>query len=505
MMITRTQLAILLLLAVALAAAGFGIPLRTIAETSESTTYRLESHVIVPEGFSAGSTLYQMIWTTGESSASQLQGSTYNAEIGFPPTLQYGAVVEPTPVPEEKPTLLDRVETIIANTKEQAVRILPAPVTRTLSAVNKRIGKTVTQVRQDEGVVTAVDDVIEPITTTTVLLTTVGVAASASTLEVTNAVYLLFRFGYFWLLPLTIGKKRKPWGVVFDATTGRTIRGAAVRIFSKEFNKLRESQVTDEHGRFGFLVDVGDYYVNISHPGYLFPSRLLTSAMVSQYDHIYRGETLNIKERIEAAISINIPIDPQDTAISGTRIIWLRFLNFLGLILEKINLPLLIGGTLLSWITLIVQPKISNYVILTVYGSLIILRLALSKKVQPSWGLVVDGATHKAVELAVVRVYNMITGRIVATRITNRLGQFSALVPPGQYYLIVIKAGYHPFQSQAIIVTKQKGLIRLAVQITPLNIVGQQPPPREPETPGPVPLQPFSSGVTQEPPETPYG
>lgn len=371
-----------------------------------------------------------------------------------------------TPVVDEEPvSLIDRIDDIAKKTEEQIRELLPGPINKLIDNFNELVNT----LRANDDLTGIINEIIEPVATTALILTSIGIATTATSLELTNLIYLLFRFGYFWLLPISLGKRRRPWGVVFDSTTGKPIKGAIVRVFSKEFNKLRESQITDDQGRFGFLVDVGEYYVTVSRPGYLFPSRLLTSSVVSQYDHIYRGESFGIHERIEAAISINVPIDPEERQISHSRMIWLRVLNVLGMVLERANVPLLIGGTIISWITLILQPKLANYLILAIYGFLILLRLLLSRRIQRSWGSVTDIHTGASIELAVVRIYNMATGAIMATKITNREGKFTALVQPGQYYLMVIKVGYDTFQSQPLTVTKQRGLIKLSVQLKPVQ------------------------------------
>ncbi len=367
------------------------------------------------------------------------------------------------------PTLLNRIDQIINITKEQIAKILPAPVISTITNVTKDIAKTIETLRSNTEVTNVFKDIVQPTTSTAAIIATVGVATSTATVELTNIFYLLFRFGYFWLLPISFGKKRKPWGVVFDSSTGRPIKGVMVRIFAKEFNKLKETQITDDQGRFGFLVDIGEYYVTVSRPGYFFPSRLILTPVISRFENIYRGEVFSIKERIESAISINVPIDPDDQHVSRLRLNWLRVINLLGVILDKMNAPLLIGGTLLSWATLIMQPRLGNYLVLALYGFLILVKFYLAKRVQRSWGIVRDAVTDKPVELAVVRIHNIASGAVAATKITNGEGKFSALVMPGQYYLMVIKAGYQAYQSKTVNIVKQRGLITTEVRLRPIE------------------------------------
>lgn len=348
-----------------------------------------------------------------------------------------------------------------------------------------KVLEPIQRVLQNPEIAQITNDVLEPASTAAVALTAAGLVTSTATVELTNVLYLFFRFGYFWLVPITFGKKRKPWGVVFDSTTGRPIKNAVVRIFSAEFNKLKESQLTDAQGRFGFLVDIGEYYVTATHPGYMFPSRILQTAMVSQYEHIYRGDKFEIKERIEGTVQIDVPLDPDMGMVSAGRIRWLRILNFLGLILEKMNIPLLIGGTLISWFTLVFYPKPVNYLIMGLYAVLIAMKVILRKRVQRSWGLVRNAESKSAVDLAVVRIYDMTNGRVIGTRITNTEGKFTSLVPPGKYYVVVTKVGFMPYQSSPIGVKRKRAMIRVSIFLTPQSA-------QAPSAPVSLPISPIS-------------
>jgi hypothetical protein len=350
--------------------------------------------------------------------------------------------------------------------------IIPETITRVLpKAVQelvKTINKTVQNIRQNKTFIEVVKNIVQPTTTTAAIVAATGVAATTTGLELFNMIYLFFRFGYFWLIPVSLGKKRKPWGVVFDSTTGKPVRRAIVRLFSKEFNKLRESQITDADGRFGFLVDPGEYFVAVERQGFMFPSKILKSSTISLYDNIYRGNIFTVKERREGALNLNIPIDPEIREVAKERLAWLRFLNILGVVLERLNMPLLIGGVLVSWLAAVIQPTLFNNIILLFYGLLIILKGIILRRLQRSWGVVTDHLTGSPIQYAVIRIYNMATGAVAATRVTSGQGQFTALVAPGQYYTVVAKAGYHTFQSKPVDIRKKHGLIKMAVQLMPL-------------------------------------
>lgn len=361
-------------------------------------------------------------------------------------------------VPDQAEQELARVITILERT-------LPKPIL----TITDQFARVVQRLRRGAGTSDIITNIVQPAVTTTTVVATATIATTVTTFQIANLFYFLLRFGYLWLVPIIFGKRRKPWGIIFDSTTGRPIKRAVVRIFSKEYNKLKESQITDSEGRFGFLVDIGQYVVTVTSMGFLFPSRLLVSAAVSQFDNIYRGQVLDVRQRTEQALHINVPLDPDSIVLSARRIFWLKLLNFMGISLEKLNVPLLAAGTLASWISLIIIPTLNNYLFLLLYGLLIILKYIIAHHYERSWGEIRDAKTGQPIGLAVVRIYDMSSGLVVGTRVTNRQGQFTALVAPGQYYIIVIKSGYESYQSQPVSVSREAGLIRMNVRLVPLG------------------------------------
>jgi len=375
-------------------------------------------------------------------------------------------------------------ETVVPGEGDEAIKEVEVPAVVTLidniadalpkpiQKITEAIGDTVQVLRDNETISNIVDKIIEPSMTIAAVIVATGVAASAITaFHVTNLVYLFFRFSYLWLAPVAFGKRRKrSWGTVFDSVTGRPIRRAIVRIFLREFNKLVESQITDAQGRFGFLVDPGEYFVTVTRPGFVFPSHIMQTSAVSQYEDIYRGDTIKINERNAGSLALNIPIDPNIKEVPRARLRWLRFLNKLGYLLEKFSVPFLTTGTVLSWFALIVDPATVNYCVLGLYAVLIFTKYLVGGILERSWGEVTDSQSGDPIGMAAVRVYNAGKGNIVGTRVTNSKGQFTALVSPGQYYLVVVKAGYQVFKSKLMTVTKRQGLIKIKIQLKPLTI-----------------------------------
>ncbi len=58
------------------------------------------------------------------------------------------------------------------------------------------------------------------------------------------------------------------------------------------------------------------------------------------------------------------------------------------------------------------------------------------------WGTVFDSVSKEPLELALVRLHRADSDRIVETKVTDRNGRFGFIVPKGEYYITVTKAGY---------------------------------------------------------------
>ncbi len=58
------------------------------------------------------------------------------------------------------------------------------------------------------------------------------------------------------------------------------------------------------------------------------------------------------------------------------------------------------------------------------------------------WGIVYDSLTKNPVDLAIVRLYDYGTKRLLQSRVTDRRGRYNFLVKVGSYYLVVAKPNY---------------------------------------------------------------
>lgn len=87
--------------------------------------------------------------------------------------------------------------------------------------------------------------------------------------NVLAAVMVIIQVGVYVLVQ-RLAKPRKPksWGIVYDKNTGRPVSNVVARIFEPKYNKLLETQVTDNKGRYSFLLGPSEYYAVFEKEGY---------------------------------------------------------------------------------------------------------------------------------------------------------------------------------------------------------------------------------------------
>ena len=296
----------------------------------------------------------------------------------------------------------------------------------------------VQSIRSNLQVVAVAKNVALPIAITLEVAGASALVSSAVTANASLAVHIAeaLRFLQFIGLGSFRIRQHKPWGKVFNRLTGRAIKNATVRVFEVTFQKLKDTQFTDENGRFGFLISPGSYYLVISKEGF---QDVKTAA-------------LNVKGG-EEAFNIEVALIPESGAIAVAKPL-VKFLNSLMKIINILNPWILALGTLASIGILVILPTLFNVIVLLVYVSLDIAKFFLSKKILKSFGRVIDKLTQQPLALVVVRIFDVDKNWLLTSRVTDAYGRFKFLVTPGNYYITCAKEGYRAYASQPLAVTK---------------------------------------------------
>ena len=104
----------------------------------------------------------------------------------------------------------------------------------------------------------------------------------------------------------------KPWGTVIDSQREIAVPFASVRIFNPQTNNLEDVQVTDRRGRYGFLIDPGNYNLLVSAQGYVFPSR----RQKIPEETSWKSNFISVNVSSRKTVSANLYIDPVNTSQS---------------------------------------------------------------------------------------------------------------------------------------------------------------------------------------------
>jgi len=249
---------------------------------------------------------------------------------------------------------------------------------------------------------------------------------------------------FAWFLAI-FKKKKKPWGRVYDSETGVGIPLVAVRLFDKDYNRLVKTEMTDNEGRFGFLVNSGKYYIKVLKKDFVFPSKVIHKD--------YHGQALEVKK--EQAILVDIPLDSNIDKLSYKLNVLTKVTNFL----EFFRIPLLVVGTFIAIAFMVTYFRVIDIIVLVVYILLWIWEIYALLSKSKTFGKVFDSETRESINLAIVRVFNSMSNKLVSTKVSDSSGRFRFLVDKGDYYLTSKKQNYKKFQSQPIIVVNKKVIV----------------------------------------------
>ncbi|HKZ34998.1 MAG TPA: carboxypeptidase-like regulatory domain-containing protein, partial [Patescibacteria group bacterium] len=239
-------------------------------------------------------------------------------------------------------------------------------------------------------------------------------------------------FTLFLALLLRQKKRMKPWGVVYDSITKLPVDPAVVTL-KNEKGKDLSTRITDIDGRFGFLVDPGNYTVEVRKANYFFPSKVVLADHDEVYDKIYHGESVPIAKSGQV-ITVNIPIDPigfdwnQAKKFSFYAAIWQR-------VMFRVSSVLFYIGFLLSIIWVTARTSGLNIAIFGLYLLFFGLRLFVLKP--KTYGVVFDHERNP-IPYALVKVFSTEQKVMVAASATDEKGRYYLLFPyPGSFFYTV--------------------------------------------------------------------
>jgi len=322
--------------------------------------------------------------------------------------------------------IFNQIKEIIPESVKQVAKVAQETIRQVRK--NPKVQKTMAEPTVDVSVkITATVAVGTAVTTGATSL--MPLATFTSTSDFTALLFRIFSIFTFGIFQ----RKRKNWGVVYDAITKQPLDPAYVILKDKNGKEV-DTRITDMRGRFGFLVPPGEYYIEANKTHYQFPSQKIMAVYDELYDNIYHGEMIKIGDASSAIM--NIPMDPLD--FDWNEMIKKNYVTFnykWELFKRWFPEVMFLFGFLVAIITWVLSSTLFNQVIIWFFIALWVLRKFGFKK--KNWGLVLDKKTKKPIPLASLKVfYEKLSAQIHST-IVDPFGRYLLLVDPGKYDVLV--------------------------------------------------------------------
>jgi len=281
------------------------------------------------------------------------------------------------------------------------------------------------------------DPNVEQATKSIIAPSVVGASAVAVLPSLWTSVIPLLRFLFLQPILLFWRRKRKKWGVVYDALTKLPIDLATVRLLDANTKKIIQSRVTDIKGRFLFIVDSGEYILQITKNGFAFPTTLLANKKTDgEFLDVYHGELIKVTAE-NTVVTPSIPMEPSNKKEKVPwKIVWRGRL----VVLQQVVSLLGVLGTALAFY-IIPEWYIGIFLAVQIILYFGFNRFAKPKK--PSgWGIVSERENKKPVGKVITRLFSKEYNKLIETKITDGSGRYAFLVGPSDYYVTFEKTGF---------------------------------------------------------------
>jgi hypothetical protein len=334
----------------------------------------------------------------------------------IPPTTPPSGPPSPGDGPSSGPSfspssILPTVSVFINNVVENVI----SPVVENIRSVTSK-----PEVKTLEGVAVTV-----PVVVSTIIL----VSSVVSGIPILN---YLFYLAVVLAQLLGIKKTPKPWGTIYDSVTKKPIAFARVEILNEQSRKL-QSAITDENGRYGFLVSEetvaeGKLELKAFRTRYVFPSKSEPSPVEKElYFNIYRGGPVNISNGIS---NFDLPMDPLDKPVGHF---------YPGIVSVKLNKVLsvladilFIAGAVLGFTNFILTPNKINFIILSVVFFTFLLRIS-GLKLKP-FGVTRDRENNQILPFGFIAIHDT-SGKRINFTVSDDKGRYFLLTQKGAFTL----------------------------------------------------------------------
>ncbi|TSC64574.1 MAG: hypothetical protein G01um1014106_71 [Parcubacteria group bacterium Gr01-1014_106] len=265
---------------------------------------------------------------------------------------------------------------------------------------------------------------------------------------------------------LATHRRRARWGRVVEEKTNLPVAGAVITILDVS-GKPKDTIITRSDGTFAMVLPRGTYRLSVQHAGSLFASAP-RDVLLFPEEQLYTGGVITVEEQEKV-----LPDTPLVLAMTptGVRHQTFRerahpFLEGMRVFHAHIAMPLLLTAAAINSLLLLIEPSPLLVAYEVLYGALLTFELLLSRVTRRAVGRVRDAIGKHPVPLAIVRLFDTATQRVVATRVTSPRGSYLLMPPPGRYRIAVSHPAHVPYTSDPLAIRGGRtGLVRLVADL----------------------------------------
>lgn len=261
--------------------------------------------------------------------------------------------------------------------------------------------------------------------TTTELVKNYGSALSTALLAAVALLLLSLRFLPWFAHPLLMlaaitrffGRSQdKIWGGVFDKATNLPLAWATVKLKLKDTSEVVARTVTSPKGVYGFDVEPGEYEIEVSKFGFTSDTRKFilstNNTAPNQKFHLISYKLLTYRSAV-----IN------------------KVLGSLNKVLEAFSLLLLLAGLFFVSAAIATNINVLSVILFIIYVLVLMLLLrnvSLKNKID---SFILETSNNYRLPNVNLNVYNLETGELIDSIITDTNGNFDYLGEAGEYGL----------------------------------------------------------------------
>lgn len=235
-------------------------------------------------------------------------------------------------------------------------------------------------------------------------------------------------------LALFLLRPKKPWSVIYNATTKAPLKLALFTIKTVD-GKVIANVIADEKGRFSFKPPDRDFKGEAQVVSFVFPSSIVPGDYDELYGRTYHGEVVEPNKR--GSGDFNCPLDP--LKIYSPKVRYIRIVSIVGKGVFFI-------GMIWSIFATYVNPIWYNITICLLYLAVFVFILIFSYKRVSSIGTVREKENRQPLNNVWLYLIDNKTNKIVDMRLTDKTGRYQLFALPGQFTLKAMHSLYKPVE-----------------------------------------------------------